>query len=40
MVDVDVIKDWIEKGDEDFEFAAQNLKEGKPFGEVKDEDEV
>ena len=31
MVDVDVIKDWIKKGDEDFEFAAQNLKGGKPF---------
>jgi HEPN domain-containing protein len=31
MVDIEIIKDWINKGDEDFEFAAVNLKERKPF---------
>ena len=31
MVDIEIIEDWIKNGDEDFEFAAQNLKEGKPF---------
>jgi HEPN domain-containing protein len=31
MVDAEIIKDWINKGDEDFEFAAVNLIEGKTF---------
>ena len=31
MVDIQIIKDWVRKGDEDFEFAAVNLNEGKAF---------
>jgi len=28
---IEIIKDWINKADEDFEFAAVNFKEGKPL---------
>lgn len=31
MVDVAIIKEWISKADEDFEFALVNLEEGRPF---------
>jgi HEPN domain-containing protein len=31
MVDRDIIKEWITKADEDFEFARINLDEEKPF---------
>ena len=31
MVDIEIIKDWVRKGDEDFEFAAVNLNEGNAF---------
>ncbi len=31
MVNNEIIKEWISKADEDFEFALSNLKEGKTF---------
>jgi len=31
MVDIEIIKDWVRKGDEDFGFASVNLNEGKAF---------
>ena len=31
MVDISIVQEWIEKADEDFEFALVNLQEGKPF---------
>jgi HEPN domain-containing protein len=31
MVNAEIIKEWISKADEDFEFALSNLKEGKTF---------
>ena len=31
MVDASIVQEWIEKADEDFEFALVNLQEGKPF---------
>jgi HEPN domain-containing protein len=31
MVDFSIAQEWIEKADEDFEFALVNLQEGKPF---------
>ena len=31
MVDFSIAQEWIEKADEDFEFALVNLHEGKPF---------
>ena len=31
MVDPHIIKEWISKADEDFEFARINLEEAKPF---------
>jgi len=31
MVDLEIINDWVKKGDDDFGFAAINLKEGKTF---------
>lgn len=31
MVNVSIVQEWIEKADEDFEFALVNLEEGKPF---------
>jgi HEPN domain-containing protein len=31
MVDREIIKEWIAKADEDFEFAEINLEEEKPF---------
>ena len=31
MVDREIIKEWIAKADEDFEFAKINLEEEKPF---------
>jgi HEPN domain-containing protein len=31
MVDVSIVQEWIDKADEDFEFALVNLQEGKPF---------
>ncbi len=31
MVEISIIREWVAKADEDFEFALVNLKEGKPF---------
>jgi len=31
MVDIEIIREWLTKADEDFEFALVNLKEGKTF---------
>ena len=31
MVDVEIVREWLEKADEDFEFARVNLQERKPF---------
>jgi HEPN domain-containing protein len=31
MVDPAIIREWISKADEDFEFARVNFEEGKPF---------
>jgi HEPN domain-containing protein len=31
MVDKEIIREWLSKAAEDFEFALINLKEGKPF---------
>ena len=31
MVDIEIIKDWVKKADEDLEFAAVNLNEGRTF---------
>ena len=31
MVDPDIVREWLDKADEDFEFASVNLEEGKPF---------
>jgi HEPN domain-containing protein len=31
MVDVVIVREWLAKADEDFEFARINLEEGKPF---------
>jgi HEPN domain-containing protein len=31
MVDRAIIKEWIAKGDDDFNFARINFEEGKPF---------
>ena len=31
MVDVEIIKDWLKKADEDLQFAVLNLKDQKPF---------
>jgi HEPN domain-containing protein len=31
MVDFSIAQEWIEKADEDFEFALVNFQEGKPF---------
>jgi len=31
MVDTEIVREWIAKADDDFEFALANLKEGKPF---------
>jgi HEPN domain-containing protein len=31
MVDVEIIREWLAKADEDFEFARINLEEAKPF---------
>jgi HEPN domain-containing protein len=31
MVDSEVIREWLAKANEDFEFAKVNLEEGKPF---------
>jgi HEPN domain-containing protein len=31
MVNAEIIKEWISKADEDFEFALLNLREGKTF---------
>ena len=31
MVDVEIVREWLEKADEDFEFARLNLQEKKPF---------
>src|SRR3989304_6790257 len=31
MVDVEIIREWLTKADEDFEFARINLEEAKPF---------
>jgi HEPN domain-containing protein len=31
MVEIAIIREWVAKADEDFEFALVNLKECKPF---------
>jgi HEPN domain-containing protein len=31
MVDVEIVREWLEKANEDFEFARANLQERKPF---------
>jgi HEPN domain-containing protein len=31
MVDFEIVREWLAKADEDFEFAQVNLEEGKPF---------
>jgi HEPN domain-containing protein len=31
MVDTQIIREWLSKADENFEFAVANLEEGKPF---------
>ncbi len=31
MVDIEIVREWLAKADEDFEFARLNLEEGKPF---------
>jgi len=31
MVDFEIVREWLVKADEDFEFARINLEEGKPF---------
>jgi HEPN domain-containing protein len=31
MVDAEILKEWISKADEDFEFSLSNLNEGKTF---------
>lgn len=31
MVDIEIVREWIEKANEDFEFDRINLKEGSPF---------
>jgi HEPN domain-containing protein len=31
MVEAAIIREWIAKADEDFDFALVNLEEGKPF---------
>ena len=31
MVDIEIVREWIVKADEDFEFARVNLEEDKPF---------
>ena len=31
MVDIEIVREWIAKGDEDFEFARINLIEDSPF---------
>ena len=31
MVDIEIIRDWVKKADEDFQFAVLNLKEQNPF---------
>ena len=31
MADIEIIRDWVKKADEDFQFAVLNLKEQNPF---------
>ena len=31
MVDSQIVQEWVDKADEDFDFAHINLKEGKSF---------
>ena len=31
MVDAEIVREWLQKADEDFEFARVNLQERKPF---------
>jgi HEPN domain-containing protein len=31
MVDVEIVREWLQKAEEDFEFALVNLQERKPF---------
>ena len=31
MVDAEIVREWLEKADEDFTFAHLNLQEKKPF---------
>jgi HEPN domain-containing protein len=31
MVDIEIVREWVEKAEEDFQFAVINLKEGNSF---------
>jgi len=31
MVDIEIVREWLAKADEDFEFARANFEEGEPF---------
>ena len=31
MADIEIVREWLEKAEEDFEFALVNLREKKPF---------
>lgn len=31
MVEIEIVREWVAKADEDFDFALVNLKEGQPF---------
>jgi HEPN domain-containing protein len=31
MVDIEIVREWLAKANEDFEFARLNFEEGKPF---------
>jgi hypothetical protein len=31
MVDIEIVREWIEKANEDFEFARVNFKKNSPF---------
>jgi len=31
MVDTEIVREWLAKADEDFEFARTNFEESKPF---------
>ena len=31
MVDPEIVREWLSKAEDDFDFALSNLSEGKPF---------